>query len=310
MVGAGPAGSAVAAALAARGRDVLLVESRAHPRAKACAEYASPRIVEELRAAGPGRSRLEGRCPAAGRACASSAATMRSTSATATTADRGRPGAWNGPGSTRPWRRMRSRAGARLMEHTVVRGRGLARRRGRDRGPRGPGDGPADAEGRRGVRCRWLIGADGARSRVQPGDLRGARWRDAAPARAGGALRGRPRACGARRDARRAGLVRGPGAAGRRPAQRRDGAAAERRPAPGGGALRGGHRRDPGRGRAAARARNGSRRSSARRRSATACGAPRDRAGCWSATRPASSTRSPARGSTAPCARRGPRPRR
>ena len=49
VVGAGPAGSAVAAALAARGRDVLVVESRAHPRAKACAEYASPRIVEELR---------------------------------------------------------------------------------------------------------------------------------------------------------------------------------------------------------------------------------------------------------------------
>ena len=52
VVGAGPAGSAAAAALAARGRDVLLVESRAHPRAKACAEYASPRIVEELQVLG------------------------------------------------------------------------------------------------------------------------------------------------------------------------------------------------------------------------------------------------------------------
>ncbi len=45
VVGAGPAGSAVAAALARAGRDVLLVESHAHPRPKACAEYASPRIV-------------------------------------------------------------------------------------------------------------------------------------------------------------------------------------------------------------------------------------------------------------------------
>src|SRR5438132_3053482 len=52
VAGAGPAGSAAAAALAARGRDVLLVEARAHPRPKACAEYASPRIVEELRRLG------------------------------------------------------------------------------------------------------------------------------------------------------------------------------------------------------------------------------------------------------------------
>ncbi|MDP9468561.1 MAG: NAD(P)/FAD-dependent oxidoreductase [Chloroflexota bacterium] len=48
VVGAGPAGSAAAAALALRGHDVLLVEARAHPRPKACAEYASPRIAEEL----------------------------------------------------------------------------------------------------------------------------------------------------------------------------------------------------------------------------------------------------------------------
>ena len=48
VVGAGPAGSAAAAALAAQGRDVLLVEASAHPRPKACAEYASPRIAEEL----------------------------------------------------------------------------------------------------------------------------------------------------------------------------------------------------------------------------------------------------------------------
>ncbi|MEO7296532.1 MAG: FAD-dependent monooxygenase, partial [Candidatus Limnocylindria bacterium] len=48
VAGAGPAGSALAAALARAGASVLLVEASAHPRAKACAEYASPRITEEL----------------------------------------------------------------------------------------------------------------------------------------------------------------------------------------------------------------------------------------------------------------------
>lgn len=46
--GAGPAGSALAAGLARAGASVLLVEAAEHPRPKACAEYASPRIAEEL----------------------------------------------------------------------------------------------------------------------------------------------------------------------------------------------------------------------------------------------------------------------
>jgi len=46
--GAGPAGTALAAALAQAGASVLLVETAVHPRPKACAEYASPRIAEEL----------------------------------------------------------------------------------------------------------------------------------------------------------------------------------------------------------------------------------------------------------------------
>ena len=48
IAGAGPAGSALAAALARDGASVLLVEAAEHPRPKACAEYASPRIAEEL----------------------------------------------------------------------------------------------------------------------------------------------------------------------------------------------------------------------------------------------------------------------
>ena len=48
IAGAGPAGSALAAGLARGGASVLLVEAAQHPRPKACAEYASPRIAEEL----------------------------------------------------------------------------------------------------------------------------------------------------------------------------------------------------------------------------------------------------------------------
>ena len=48
VIGAGPAGSALAATAAQRGLEVILVEASRHPRPKACAEYASPRIVEEL----------------------------------------------------------------------------------------------------------------------------------------------------------------------------------------------------------------------------------------------------------------------
>ena len=48
VVGTGPAGSATAAHLARAGAAVAMVERARHPRPKACAEYASPRIVEEL----------------------------------------------------------------------------------------------------------------------------------------------------------------------------------------------------------------------------------------------------------------------
>lgn len=52
VVGSGPAGSAAAAAMARAGASVLLVEAAEHPRPKACAEYASPRILEELECIG------------------------------------------------------------------------------------------------------------------------------------------------------------------------------------------------------------------------------------------------------------------
>jgi geranylgeranyl reductase family protein len=164
VVGAGPAGSAVAASLAARGRDVLLVESRAHPRAKACAEYASPRIVEELRLLGVADDAwkadalpLDGMRVIRG----DDAVDIRYRD------ENGQRQAW-GLERTRFDATLASHAvacGARLMEHTSfvdVRWSG-----GQDGiGGRVERATVRTPEGKRGVRCRWLIGADGARSRV------------------------------------------------------------------------------------------------------------------------------------------------
>ena len=52
VVGAGPAGSALAGELAARGRKVLLVDRRLFPRAKPCGECVSPGGVRALRRLG------------------------------------------------------------------------------------------------------------------------------------------------------------------------------------------------------------------------------------------------------------------
>ena len=52
VVGAGPSGSAAAAHLAARGRDVVLLEKDRFPRDKVCGDGLTPRVVKELLALG------------------------------------------------------------------------------------------------------------------------------------------------------------------------------------------------------------------------------------------------------------------
>jgi geranylgeranyl reductase family protein len=164
VVGAGPAGSAAAAALARAGRDVLLVESHAHPRPKACAEYASPRIAEELA--------LLGMADDAWRTDALPLRGMRVIRGVDAVdmqyADASGP---------RPaWGLDRQVFDAALAAHAVASGARLLEhaafedahwRGGQDAaGGRVVGASVRTADGRRTVRCGWLIGADGARSRV------------------------------------------------------------------------------------------------------------------------------------------------
>ena len=164
VIGAGPAGSAAAAAMARAGRDVLLVESHAHPRPKACAEYASPRIAEELA--------LLGVPEADWRADALPLTGMR----VIRSDDAVDMGYRDADGPRHSWGLDRERfdallaahavaSGARLMEHTAL--DDVHWRGGQDgSGGRVVGATLRTAEGRRTVRCRWLIGADGARSRT------------------------------------------------------------------------------------------------------------------------------------------------
>jgi menaquinone-9 beta-reductase len=164
VVGAGPAGSAAAAALARAGRDVLLVESHAHPRPKACAEYASPRIVEELVMLGlPDDVWRADALPLRGMRVirGPDAVDMRYGDAF---------------GERPAWGLDREKFDATLAAHAVACGARLMERTSLDdvhwRGGLGGTDGRVvgaslrTAGGRRSVRCRWLIGADGARSRT------------------------------------------------------------------------------------------------------------------------------------------------
>jgi geranylgeranyl reductase family protein len=159
VIGSGPAGSGLAAAMAGAGASVLLAESSAHPRPKACAEYASPRIVEEL-------ARI-GLAPEAWRAAAVPLNGMDlhagGRAVRIAYADRRGPRA--------AWGLDRRRFDARLAEHAATCGARLEERtratdlvveRGRVRGARlRSGSGRPMI-----VQADWVIGADGARSTV------------------------------------------------------------------------------------------------------------------------------------------------
>ena len=159
VAGAGPAGSALAAHLSRAGASVLLVEAAEHPRPKACAEYASPRIVEELARLGLASSWADDAVPlrcmdlhAGGRIAPIRYADAR------------------GP---RPaWGVDRRTFDARLARHAVecgaeLRGRtrlgGLVVEGGRVRGAR-LRDVATGTQTE--VRAGWTIGADGTRSTV------------------------------------------------------------------------------------------------------------------------------------------------
>ena len=159
VAGAGPAGSALAAGLARSGASVVLLEAAHHPRPKACAEYASPRIVEEL-------ARI-GLLPDAWQADAIGLTGMRMVAgrrnAMITYADRGGP--------RRSWGLDRTRFDARLAAHAahcgaeLVEGTrlvGLEIEDGRVVG--------ATVRGGDGIRRRigagLVVGADGVRSTV------------------------------------------------------------------------------------------------------------------------------------------------
>lgn len=158
VVGAGPAGSALAASLARAGRDVRLIEAASHPRPKACAEYASPRIREELG--------LIGLAEADWRADAHPIRGMRVVRGTDAVDVRYRDEA----GPRQAWGVDRLRFDAGLAAHAVASGARLSERTAL-RDLRFGTDGRASVllqgpGGRERISARWVVGADGARSRV------------------------------------------------------------------------------------------------------------------------------------------------
>ena len=158
IVGAGPAGSALAASLARAGRDVVLIEARRHPRSKTCAEYASPRIADELALLGVPRPTwtahavpLEGMQVIVGQ-----------DSFPVRYADRS--------GARRAWGLDRRGFDAALAAEAQSRGAVLAERTAFQRPVLAEGEVVGAVvhtpEGTGEIRCRWLVGADGSHSRV------------------------------------------------------------------------------------------------------------------------------------------------
>ncbi len=160
VVGAGPAGSALAASLARAGASVVLAEAAHHPRPKACAEYASPRIVEELHRIGLApREWSVDAAPLVGMDLHAGGGRVRIGYADHS----GRRPAWGVDRRRFDERLARHAAasGAELLERTLA--VGLLRADGRVTGAR-----LRDvATGRtRDVHAGWTVGADGARSLV------------------------------------------------------------------------------------------------------------------------------------------------
>lgn len=157
VVGSGPAGAAVATALAAGGRSVILLEAVRHPRPKACAEYASPRIAEEIDRLGLPDSAWRGDAhPTTGMRVIRGSDAVSISYADA-----------HGPRTA--WGLDRERFDASLVAHAVRSGAELRDRTAFDDAERdAAGEWTVAVRGRDRtlIRARWLVGADGARSRV------------------------------------------------------------------------------------------------------------------------------------------------
>ncbi|QZN98876.1 FAD-dependent oxidoreductase [Chenggangzhangella methanolivorans] len=172
IIGGGPAGAALAAELAAAGRDVALIEREAAPRDKVCGEFLSPEAVAVLdrlgidlaalgavpiRGVGISRGSWRSERPLPYRAM--------SLSRRAPTSNAAAGGDQRGP---RPARRFRARPRPRrraLARQPAGRGGHGARGRARDRQARPPRPSAAERPARRSRRLQDAFQARGRRPR-------------------------------------------------------------------------------------------------------------------------------------------------